>query len=44
MSTNAMWILVAAGVLLGSVADKGYARGYRGLRIAKSGRRFWIEE
>ncbi|MFT3926704.1 MAG: MEKHLA domain-containing protein [Myxococcales bacterium] len=22
----------------------GYAEGYRGLRIAKSGRRFWIEE
>lgn len=30
--------------LLSSVAEKGYARGYRGLRIAKSGRRFWIED
>ena len=30
--------------LLSSVAEKGYASGYRGLRIAKSGRRFWIED
>jgi PAS domain S-box-containing protein len=30
--------------LLGAVARQGYARGYRGLRIAKSGRRFWIED
>lgn len=29
--------------LLASVAAQGYAEGYRGLRIAKSGRRFWIE-
>jgi len=29
--------------LLTSVAARGYAEGYRGLRIAKSGRRFWIE-
>jgi len=29
--------------LLESVRTKGYASGYRGLRIAKSGRRFWIE-
>jgi hypothetical protein len=29
--------------LLASVAAHGYAEGYRGLRIAKSGRRFWIE-
>lgn len=27
-----------------SVAERGYASGYRGLRIAKSGRRFWIED
>lgn len=30
--------------LLSAVARDGYARGYRGLRIAKSGRRFWIED
>lgn len=30
--------------LLSAVARDGYASGYRGLRIAKSGRRFWIEE
>jgi hypothetical protein len=29
--------------LLESVRMKGFATGYRGLRIAKSGRRFWIE-
>ncbi len=28
---------------LESVAEKGFATSYRGLRIAKSGRRFWIE-
>jgi len=27
-----------------SVAEHGYASGYRGLRIAQSGRRFWIED
>ncbi|MFD4507591.1 MEKHLA domain-containing protein [Streptomyces sp. NPDC058457] len=27
-----------------SVAERGYASGYRGLRIAKSGRGFWIED
>jgi hypothetical protein len=27
-----------------SVARDGYAAGYRGVRIAKSGRRFWIED
>ncbi|MFC8520591.1 MEKHLA domain-containing protein [Streptomyces sp. NPDC057257] len=27
-----------------SVTERGYASGYRGLRIAKSGRRFWIED
>ena len=31
-------------VLLASVARDGFARGYRGLRVAKSGRRFWIED
>jgi hypothetical protein len=29
--------------LLEAVQRNGYADGYRGLRIAKSGRRFWIE-
>ncbi|WP_089105397.1 MEKHLA domain-containing protein [Streptomyces hyaluromycini] len=27
-----------------SVATRGYASGYRGVRIAGSGRRFWIED
>ncbi|MDO6387678.1 MEKHLA domain-containing protein [Uliginosibacterium sp. 31-12] len=30
--------------LLDAVASKDFATGYRGLRIAKSGRRFWIED
>lgn len=30
--------------LLDAVAANGFATGYRGLRIAKSGRRFWIED
>lgn len=30
--------------MLASVAQRGCARGYRGLRVAKSGRRFWIED
>lgn len=30
--------------LLDAVARDGYVRGYRGIRIAKSGRRFWIED
>lgn len=30
--------------MLEAVAAKGFATGYRGLRIAKSGRRFWIED
>jgi hypothetical protein len=29
--------------LLDDVRSKGYSSDYRGLRIAKSGRRFWIE-
>lgn len=29
--------------LLQAVSDRGHVSGYRGLRIAKSGRRFWIE-
>ena len=29
--------------LLDAVARDGFTRGYRGLRIAKDGRRFWIE-
>jgi hypothetical protein len=29
--------------LLDAVAQRGFVDGYRGLRIAKSGRRFWIE-
>ena len=27
-----------------SVTERGFASGYRGRRIAKSGRRFWIED
>jgi PAS domain-containing protein len=30
--------------LLDAVARDGFVRGYRGLRVAKSGRRFWIED
>ncbi len=30
--------------VLEAVSRDGYATGYRGLRIAKSGRRFWIED
>ena len=30
--------------LLDCVARDGFARDYRGLRIAKSGRRFWLED
>ena len=30
--------------LLDQVTENGFATGYRGLRIAKSGRRFWIED
>jgi hypothetical protein len=30
--------------LLDAVTRKGFMAGYRGLRIAKSGRRFWIED
>jgi hypothetical protein len=30
--------------LLDEVARQGFAAGYSGLRIAKSGRRFWIED
>jgi MEKHLA domain len=30
--------------LLDAVARDGFASGYKGLRVAKSGRRFWIEE
>ncbi|WP_080425767.1 MEKHLA domain-containing protein [Burkholderia ubonensis] len=29
--------------LLEAVRTQGFARGYRGLRVAKSGRQFWIE-
>lgn len=29
--------------LLAAVDQQGFSTGYRGLRIAKSGRRFWIE-
>ncbi|WP_371660887.1 MEKHLA domain-containing protein [Streptomyces sp. NBC_00280] len=28
--------------LLGAVAERHFASGYRGLRVAKSGRRFWV--
>jgi hypothetical protein len=30
--------------LLAAVARDGFAEGYRGLRVARSGRRFWIED
>lgn len=30
--------------LLDAVAQHGFTRDYRGLRVAKGGRRFWIEE
>jgi PAS domain-containing protein len=30
--------------LLESVAQKGFVTGYRGLRISRSGRRFWIQD
>ena len=30
--------------LLDAVAKHGFATGYQGLRLAKSGRRFWIED
>ena len=30
--------------LIRDVKAQGYASGYRGLRVAKSGRRFWIED
>ena len=30
--------------LIERVLQDGYATGYRGLRLAKSGRRFWIED
>jgi hypothetical protein len=30
--------------LLDAVSRDGYVSGYRGVRIAKSGRRFWIED
>lgn len=30
--------------MLARVAARGFARGYRGVRVAKSGRRFWIED
>ncbi len=30
--------------LIEAVTHAGFATGYRGLRIAKSGRRFWIED
>jgi PAS domain S-box-containing protein len=30
--------------LLTAVRTQGFSRDYRGLRVAKSGRRFWIEE
>lgn len=30
--------------LLAAVREHGFVEGYRGLRIAKSGRRFWIED
>lgn len=32
------------GEFVRSVAERGYATGYRGVRIAKSGRRFWVQD
>jgi hypothetical protein len=32
------------GELLGAVERDGFFTGYRGLRVAKSGRRFWVED
>lgn len=29
--------------MLARVAEEGYSRDYRGIRVARSGRRFWIE-
>jgi hypothetical protein len=29
--------------MLAQVAQHGFTRGYRGIRVARSGRRFWIE-
>lgn len=34
----------ARQALLDAVARDGFAQGYRGLRVARSGRRFWIED
>jgi len=34
----------ARQALLDAVAQNGFAAGYRGVRITKSGRRFWIED
>lgn len=31
-------------VFMQAVLERGYASGYQGLRVAKSGRRFWIQE
>jgi hypothetical protein len=31
-------------LLLDAVVEQGFIFGYRGVRIAKSGRRFWIEQ
>lgn len=30
--------------MLAQVERRGFTRGYRGLRVARSGRRFWIEQ
>jgi hypothetical protein len=31
-------------ILLNAVAEHGYMDGYRGLRVKKSGNRFWMED
>jgi hypothetical protein len=36
--------LGARAAALASVAIRGYATDYRGVRITKSGRRFWFEQ
>jgi hypothetical protein len=35
---------VERAAMLAAVAERGFSRDYRGVRVAKSGRRFWIEQ
>ena len=34
----------ARAKVMAEVAERGYTTGYRGLRISRTGRRFWIED